>query len=249
MKIYNTALIVALSATLVACGSSSSQGTAAPTSTPTSIPTPTKKPVATPDTGIKVTGNTSSGRVQSHVGYTPNTDLNKFTINGQTIALVPPGVSAPGLYRATMGINGDNISRVIGGSRFKHSRFGLLYPRSGTELTVFSQGIATKDMPNTGAANYVGQYVGYDYTNNRDTYGAFTAAVNFGTKTVRATFDADNRGTTPDTFHNIPITGNTFNAHGVDGKFYGPQATEMGGVYSGTRSGKNYTAAFGAVKQ
>lgn len=104
-------------------------------------------------------------------------------------------------------------------------------------------------IPATGIANYIGSAtLG---SNNNIELGTSSFYVDFGEKTI-----VGGVAHTNDSVH-IPlqgiINGNTFNGslNGVtmQGHFFGPQAEEIGGTYSGNRNSQSYMGSFGAIKQ
>jgi hypothetical protein len=104
-------------------------------------------------------------------------------------------------------------------------------------------------IPATGIANYIGSAtLG---SNNNIELGKSSFYVDFEEKTI-----VGGVAHTNDLVH-IPlqgmINGNTFNGslNGVtmQGHFFGPQAEEVGGTYSGNHNGQSYMGSFGAIKQ
>ena len=88
-------------------------------------------------------------------------------------------------------------------------------------------------------------------SNNNIELGKLSFYVDFEEKTI-----VGGVAYTNDLVH-IPLqgmsNGNTFNGslNGVtmQGYFFGPQAEEVGGTYSGNHNGQSYMGSFGAIKQ
>lgn len=261
MKTTNTLLALAVSAFLVACGSSSSQSSTPPTGKTTGETTgkttgettdkATEKTTAGTETGLQITANRTTGSSASISTYAPTADLNQFVINGQTIDLTPSGFSHGGflLLGTDNGVNDDNTQRYVSGNKYSQVRFGLLTQKGSNKVTGFSQGNVTKDMPTEGVLSYAGDYVGYDHESAKVGTGTIQAKVDFANKKISGSSSADSNNFPGISFSNESISANGFslNKDGVqvEAQFYGPQAAEMSGVYN---NNGNYTAAFGARK-
>lgn len=250
----NSALIIAISATLVACGSGSSGGTVAPTPAPTNNTPTTSQPATSEPTtnmGIKTVANKSSGVHSSQDSYSANSDLNRFTIDGMTINLAPAGMQSSGFLQlqSATGVNGDNVQRFVSGTKYSQTRFGLLTKTGSDDVIAFSQGNPTADMPVTGTANYAGDYIGIHHPTGNIGTGTVTATVDFAAKTINGVSSTDSNGVEGVTLAG-QIRGNTFSAQGgpltAKGQFYGEGASELSGSYNNNGF---YTAAFGAKKQ
>ncbi len=256
MKIQKTLLILALSGTLVACGSSSSQGSHAPKPNNQGTQKDTNKKNdkndkkdekdqgdthnPTPEHGIL---NDKAGKHLVLVDK-PTQNINKFVLDGQEIDLIPNGFTVGGIHKQVgSSINGDTLDRAVSGTRYQVSRFGIIAP-AGKDAFAFSQGMHTAvgDLPSGTAVKYKGDYVAYSLKNKTFlNNGTFDATVNFADKTLKLKPDHDDSDGLP-----AHITGNTFTFDDGKGKgrFYGSQAAELGGVYQ-----DDQIVAFGGKKQ
>ncbi len=169
--------------------------------------------------------------------------MNEFILNGTKVDLIPAGFSVGGFFTQAGGnINGDTLNRVVSGSKYQSSRFGILAP-AGKDPVGFSQGEQTRvaDMPLTGTdVKYSGDYAVYKIQDKTfGETGTIDVTVNFADK--KLSIKPDNHVTM-----NGNITGNAFTFDDGKGKgqFYGSQAAELGGVHKNDK----YITAFGAKK-
>lgn len=188
-------LLLVLSITLAACGSSGNKGNL--------------------NEGLLLTVDSSSPHK-----LTSNT-RKSITVNGQTISLVPATEFAANFPQT-------------------YSSFGKVELSDGTPY-LYSIGEITKlsDMPTSGKATYNGQSLeaGYNLAKN-EVYdplepGGFTAQVDFANKSIDGVIESNS--------FEARIEGSSFTGTGdaiksVEGRFYGPQASEIGGVYYGETS-------------
>lgn len=261
MNTKNTLLVLALTSVLVACGSSSSQG-----STP-----PKDKPHAG-NTGGENTGggNTGNGSTDNGVAevegivltgddgepmlyYGVKSDnLNSITIKGVTMNLLPEGYTDNGFYVEKFG-SGEG-KKIVSGNKYKYTRFGVndcdYCGDEDTEFGVFAQGKVTKDMPTTGQATYAGDAIGgFAAEGGEFSTGTSYVRVNFGNKEVVGKLGQWKNPHMPTLNFNAKISGSKFVGTGVKGGFFGPQAAEMGGAVNTKHKGVETGATFGAIKQ
>lgn len=214
---------VALTLTLTACGSGGGTDNHLPSS---NIPT-IKPPVLVH----------SSPKGKDSISDKDLAEINRLTINGKTIELVPKDHKG-GMYIAEGRIVGTNLV---------HSRYGFVEDR------LFSKGVRTSDMPTIGSATYWG--TGFHYENDvLDTNATNSFIVNFGNKNIMGSVRHKNGSLRL----NANISGNTFRGIRTDistgqtreikteGAFYGPNAVEMSGHYSDDQN--KVLGAFGAKR-
>ena len=223
--------------------------TPTPTPKPTPTPTPTPKPTPTPTPTPKPTpSNAFEGVAIPAEGYTgaitpvsgvSSSTLDNVTVNGINITLKQPGITA----RKFTNIRKNTETTIASGTYLSHMRFGAYSdfnhnnnPDSNPSYT-FALGSVTPvaDVPTSGTATYNGLAVGSPIGGGAFQEGTSTFNVDFGAKRL-------NGSVTIGAFNPVPLTaninGNQFSgtsAEGVhtDGRFYGPQAAEMGGVFNG----------------
>ena len=141
-------------------------------------------------------------------------------------------------------------------SRFSDSRFGFVEGPNETDY-VFYNGNLTRNMPNAGTAEYLGEslFIGVTQYGER---GRAEFTVNFGDKTLTGRLDVpsivtmDVNGRILDnsftgTATPQPSTYISSSVANVEGKFYGDQAKEMAGLASPDDNA--WVGAFGAQKQ
>ena len=185
-----------------------------------------------------------------------NYNSNEITINGRKFTVQRPGIISGGFTD----ISDSTGHSVVSGSKFSYVRFGsnTYFENNGTNVTKAYNSFAIGDItpvnavPTSGKATYAGDAtIGIDSTTFLKGTSSFN--VDFGAKTIKG--NATNGAFT------LPlegqINGNAFNGtkDGIQmqGNFYGPQAQELGGTYSGqvldNGSYKSFMGAFGAKKQ
>ncbi|SUO94004.1 Slam-dependent surface lipoprotein [Suttonella ornithocola] len=165
-------------------------------------------------------------------------DLNQLIVDGQTIPLTYPGISAVSF----ISINGSNVS----GNHMSYARYGTVNSANGPYI--FSQGQVTpaKEIPQTGIATYKGLSV-YVSKEREASTGSSEFNVDFGQKTLTGNIHIKD---ITDIALNANIQGNTFKGKTVEGvetqgSFYGPKAAELSGVYS--NANQKISGAYGAV--
>ncbi len=254
-------LALVVSSLLVACGSSSSQGSSDPIKDTPTKKTPTKKTptkktptkkTPTKKTPTKKTPPKPTGPVTGVISLTDGTnkmvagsDLNSIKISGKTIPLAFPNISGGTFVQ----LNGF----IASGSNYKVSKFGVNNTKA---FTTFSQGYATKNMPTKGTAKYVGGAAGV-YSEGKSLYsttGSSAFDVDFAKKTVKGkltNWGSNDAKTKPmaDIAIDAKIKGNAFSSKNTQGQFYGNKASEMGSITSMNKNGKKFIASFGAIKK
>ena len=258
--------VLAAILSLAACGggggsgittSSSSTPTPAPRPTPAPSPRPTPSPAPAPSAqyqGVHLTAGSTQAHTAHVQAYNSNT-LNEIQVGSRTVTIKRPGILARTF--STFSTRNDSVTSSDGS--LSYSRFGAYFGADKTDAEiangsrstqtnkVFSMGQITTNMPTTGTAVYNGLSLG---SRTGDVYDEGTSRFNvdFGAKTIsgtvsNATYSADLRGT---------ISGASFsgahNGVNMSGNFYGPNAAELGGVYSGTSNGLPVAGSFGAKR-
>lgn len=163
------------------------------------------------------------------------TDKNIVVVNGQKLTFMQTGISSNAIN-----MDATNMARTGGSSNLQYTRYGYL--REGSNAPVlFAQGNLAEKMPTSGEATYTGQSA-HVHNGNVELRNA-KFSVNYAAKTVTGKIGTDIN-------LSAKINGNTFSGqqgiYTTDGKFYGPNAEEMGGVYKNTTG--NISGAFGAKK-
>lgn len=263
---YTTVILFTTLLGLNACsssGSSEPSTTASPTNNTPAQPNATAQPnlPTQPTTPFVIPTATNQGTaltaLQGNVANTQNIMVNGdhqsdiVVIDGHAIT-----ISKQNDYTDALVITKTNTeTTAISTPKYSYVRFGGYM--KGNEHTnnnpqyTFAIGDITPNsaIPATGIANYIGSAtLG---SNNNIELGTSSFYVDFEEKTI-----VGGVAHTNDSVH-IPlqgiINGNTFNGslNGVtmQGHFFGPQAEEMGGTYSGNRNGQSYMGSFGAIKQ
>lgn len=181
----------------------------------------------------------SQNGANTPVSAVGSSTLDNVTVNGINITLKQPGITA----RTFTNIRKNTETTIASGTYLSHMRFGAYAdfnhnnnPDSNPSYT-FALGSVTPvaDVPTSGTATYNGLAVGSVIGGGAFQEGTSTFNVDFGAKKLDGSV-------TIGAFNPIPLTaninGNQFSgtsAEGVhtDGRFYGPQAAEMGGVFNG----------------
>ncbi|WP_439241206.1 transferrin-binding protein-like solute binding protein [Lonepinella sp. BR2474] len=115
----------------------------------------------------------------------------------------------------------------------------------GDSQYLFVQGAKSTDTPTSGTASYIGGSLRFNEANKDNLFqasgvsaGAFTANVDFGSKTITGTIRDDGQMSTAEAFSGS-VSGNGFTAtwddantgKGLEGNFYGSAAAEVGGQF------------------
>ena len=210
--------------------------------------------------GVVIPGEIDNG------GKTPtqtisSNNFDKITVNGIDITLKREGISAGTFTRITQ----RDETTVVSGNYLSHMRFGSYTdvnhnnnPNSNPAY-VFVLGSVTPqaDMPKSGKATYAGLALASPIGGSVYEEGTSTFNVDFGAKKLNGTVAVGHWNPVALT---AKINGNQFlgtSTAGIQttGRFYGPQAAEMGGVFNGETSSNNagvnfkWIGSFGEKKQ
>lgn len=165
-------------------------------------------------------------------------------------------------------INHENQDVGLVNSGYSYTRFGVINSsvqantgENGVRTELFMQGQRTTstNMPTTGTAQYVGHALHLDQSKLQTHYseamrGVSRFNVDYGERTMEGTISSESNQFNPVNIQGV-ISGNRFStASGsearVYGYFNGPNAEELGGVYSrGTKENPEFMGSFGAKKQ
>ena len=200
-------------------------------------PAPAPSPSQSYD-GVVIPGKIDNG------GKTPtqtisSNNFDKITVNGIDITLKREGISAGTFTRITQ----RDETTVVSGNYLSHMRFGSYTdvnhnnnPNSNPAY-VFALGSVTPqaDMPKSGKATYSGLALASPIGGGVYEEGTSTFNVDFGTKKLNGSVSVGRWNPVSLT---AKIDGNQFSGTSTDGvktsgRFYGPQAAEMGGVFNG----------------
>ena len=231
--------------TLAACGSSgggSSDNTAAASHDQKTQVTPSKTDLPTSNsteanqnqtfTGSAFVISEQDDKVQVKNVKFNDANINQLEVDGQTITLTYPGIYAGSWQRI------NNTAVCCG--KYANVRMGVSLSNGPTEKDIlFYNGIPTQNMPVTGLASYKGDSIilSDDIGDDSDEVaGQSSFDVNFGAKTLSGSITANNA---PTINISANISGNSFEGTAkstkltdgaVEGKFYGNDATELGGL-------------------
>ena len=173
------------------------------------------------------------------------------------VAITDPNITELNVDGQKINLNvGLAPDDIVCCSRFSDSRFGFVEGPNETDY-VFYNGNLTRNMPNAGTAEYLGEslFIGVTQYGER---GRAEFTVNFGDKTLTGRLDVP-RIVTMDVNGRIidnsftgtatpqPSTYISSSVANVEGKFYGDQAKEMAGLASPDDNA--WVGAFGAQKQ
>ena len=247
-----TTLLAAL--VITACGSSGGKSdNTANTNTNTNTNTPTVVP-SSDSTGAVIVLSGSGSNFKVETKKLKDTNLNFITVDGKAIRVAHTDL---GIYSGTWTSIRDSFATCCG--KFSDVRFGLVDYSEGPEENghIFYNGNPSKTVPTSGKANYSGYFVVAGQTTEFDEddflKGDATFAADFGNKTLSGTLTQE---TLKPINVNATIAGNSFTGSAnsatfstkanVEGKFFGNNAKELGGIFT---DGKTWGGAFGAVKQ
>ncbi|MFA9489411.1 MULTISPECIES: Slam-dependent surface lipoprotein [unclassified Mannheimia] len=254
-KIVKFSLTLLAACVISACGSSgggnNSTSPAANNNTNTSV----NKPAPTQTTPTQPTQTNSSDdmgtafRTRDSKEFeinTANTYKQVLVVDGKTFPVAWSGIVSGGFTKIPKNatINGVTYNDVtVSGTKYASSKFGHI------DGYVFTQGEETPkaNMPKTGTATY--NVEGVFVANGQDSLDSkgHTLTVDFANKTI-------NGDVAPNvTITNAKIDDNEFEGTAVyngkaaelEGHFYGPDASEIGGAYSSS----SFSGAFGGKKQ
>ena len=235
--------------------------TPTPTPTPKPTPTPTPTPKPTPSNafeGVAIPAEGYNGAVTPVSGVS-SSSLDSVTVNGIDIKLTHPNLHA-GRF---LDISQNTEQTITSGSYLSHMRFGAYrdFNHNGNANSnpshAFALGSLTPaaDVPTTGTATYEGIALGSTIGGGLFHEGTSKFNVDFGAKKLDGEITVD--------AIKVPLTaninGNQFSgtsAAGIntDGRFYGPKAAEMGGVFNGEMANGiggfyKWIGSYGAKKQ
>ena len=250
--------------TLAACGSSgggNSDNTAAASHDQKTQVTPSKTDLPTSNsteanqnqtfTGSAFVISEQDDKVQVKNVKFNNANINQLEVDGQTITLTYPGIYAGSWQRI------NNTAVCCG--KYANVRMGVSLTNGPTEDDIlFYNGIPTQNMPVTGLASYKGDSIilSDDIGDDSDedaVAGQSSFDVDFGAKTLSGSITANNA---PTINISANISGNSFEGTAkstkltngaVEGKFYGNDAAELGGLAKGNDN--SWGAGFVGKKQ
>ena len=173
------------------------------------------------------------------------------------VAITDPNITELNVDGQKINLNvGLAPDDIVCCSRFSDSRFGFVEGPNETDY-VFYNGNLTRNMPNAGTGEYLGEslFIGVTQYGER---GRSEFTVNFGDKTLTGRLDVPsivtmdvNGRITDNSFTGTatpqPSTYISSSVANVEGKFYGDQAKEMAGLASPDDNA--WVGAFGAQKQ
>ena len=173
------------------------------------------------------------------------------------VAITDPNITELNVDGQKINLNvGLAPDDIVCCSRFSDSRFGFVEGPNETDY-VFYNGNLTRNMPNAGTAEYLGEslFIGVTQYGER---GRSEFTVNFGDKTLTGRLDVPsivtmdvNGRITDNSFTGTatpqPSTYISSSVANVEGKFYGDQAKEMAGL--AFPDDNAWVGAFGAQKQ
>lgn len=216
-------------------------------------------------------GKTVEGLVSNLLGWgTKNSisgkDINKLTINGKDIDLMPSGMSRQGEWLSDS--ENGRSSRIIS-AFLSNARIGVLSDRG--QIHIFAQGYATPqaNIPDQGTVRYIGEHI--LLSKNKEPFssvrynswkGAIGLEMNFADKAMKGVIELPASVSSSGTSGYMPfrgeINGNEVytvgdnNPISLTGKFYGENADEVAGIYSHIERmnlDKAFSGAFGAKKE
>lgn len=253
-KIQQLCVLGCSSILLVACGggggsnaSTNSGASTIPQPRPTEVGVTTvAQPSSTTQTNtaiqgnlIKLNGSNTGGSLHSSTLST--NDINNIVIDGKSIAIIPSNFSGNG----SLNISSNNMARVTNTRNLSYTRYGYMREGVGASPYLVAQGQITTNMPNTGTAKYTGHAVHVQAGRTHQATAEFN--VDYAKKTVTGKISPTNNATVELAG---TINGNRFSGSKdgmtTTGAFYGPNAKELGGVYS-NRAG-TISGAYGASK-
>ncbi|MBF0784995.1 hypothetical protein E4T80_05860 [Muribacter muris] len=203
------------------------------------------------------TGNVIVRKLQDEdvkVSYAPQTNgsMAEIEVEGKKIPTIFPGFYGGWMHIGSLQVCCGNYSYV----RFGSVDGGMINDQA-VDSYIFYNGSTTKDMPTSGTATYNGgllltanEHPAFNDDDWKTGQSAFQA--DFGSKQLTGNFNVE--GLAPITVK-AKIEGNGFNgqatsagfskAADLEGKFYGPKAQELGGLFE-EKAGKSWGGAFGA---
>ena len=212
--------------------------------------------------GVIVIDSDNKGNVTTKTVALTSANLYKINVDGKDIPIgFGPGISARGWTVASaQTINGMKLNgklEVCCGS-YSNVRFGAIESQDPSQDDIlFYNGYPTTSMPSSGVASYVGDSIitaDTDKLPNEDyVKGSSSFTADFGNKKLAGTISAANVDVVK---IDANISGNGFsgtaksdllNSQGTaEGKFYGENAKELGGLAKANDN--SWGAAFAAKK-
>lgn len=187
-----------------------------------------------PVKGYAYTLEADKPQMKSGIVDIESNDLNILNVEGKSIVLLEADLSLDN----ERFIESEDGS-VIAGLKNSNVRYGVKFDPESGERTIFVQGKPTTDMPNWGKVNYSGTSVLLkpDFSIETDGFAEFEADFTKKTLTGRVNYLFD------EAYYELEasIKENSFEGtkDGVvtKGRFYGPGAPELGGVFHDTKTG------------
>ena len=178
-----------------------------------------------------------------------DSNIKELSIDGRRIKLAYPGIYADGWQI----VNGTNVCC----GKYENVRIGAVMSQGpGESDIIFYNGIPTKNMPQSGSVSYKGDSIisGADINDEDYVSGKSNFTVNFDSKKLSGSITANSMSAIN---VNADISGNSFKGTAkssqftsegkVEGKFYGDNAAELGGLAKGNDN--SWGAAFAGKKQ
>ena len=266
-SISKLSLVVLTSLAVTACGSSGNGGNSSPVQ---QLNNSVQPKGIQPNNPVQSKGTQPNNSAQpEQQPNNPAQPMTPATGSALSVALVdeqqiikPVAITDPNITE--LNVDGQKINLNVGlapddivcCSRFSDSRFGFVEGLNETDY-VFYNGNLTRNMPNAGTAEYLGEslFIGVTQYGER---GRSEFTVNFGDKTLTGRLDVPsivtmdvNGRITDNSFTGTatpqPSTYISSSVANVEGKFYGDQAKEMAGLASPDDNA--WVGAFGAQKQ
>jgi len=266
-SISKLSLVVLTSLAVTACGSSGNGGNSSPVQ---QLNNSVQPKGTQPNNPVQSKGTQPNNSAQpEQQPNNPAQPMTPATGSALSVAIVdeqqiikPVSITDPNITE--LNVDGQKINLNVGlapddivcCSRFSDSRFGFVEGPNETDY-VFYNGNLTRNMPNAGTAEYLGEslFIGVTQYGER---GRAEFTVNFGDKTLTGRLDVpsivtmDVNGRILDnsftgTATPQPSTYISSSVANVEGKFYGDQAKEMAGLASPDDNA--WVGAFGAQKQ
>ncbi|KAE9533722.1 hypothetical protein A1D25_07645 [Ursidibacter arcticus] len=182
-------------------------------------------------------------------------DLNYLSVWGKKIPLIELGSEPNEKGWYSVGFNKQGL--ISSNQQLTYTRHGVFQPVTSNDVYIFAQGEKATEVPTMGAYNYKGQAT-MVYVDNNDANKILRLAeypaefiADFGKKELLGAISLldQQNNVLPLT---AEINGDKFKHWGgfdgvyVEGQFYGPQASELGGIYY---KRDKFSGTFGAKKQ
>ncbi|MFA9487337.1 MULTISPECIES: Slam-dependent surface lipoprotein [unclassified Mannheimia] len=259
MKMAKFSLSLVACAMIAACGSSggsSEKSAQLPSVGVNSSPSTNVSGALTtsPYTGnvlvIKAKGDEDSVSISKSRLLDPN--LNKISVDGKDIQINYPGISSGGW--SDILVRDTALHSCC--STYSDVKFGAYEGGEDGNAYFFHNGNPTKDMPTAGTASYSGHVIIAGQTEHFEDedylkgHSQFTA--DFSNKKLSGTLNVDtmkpinvNANISNNNFTGTASSSDFAKSASVDGKFYGDNAKELGGVFTDNES---WAGSFGAAQ-